>query len=114
MNKEIAQTIWTQMNAIDRNLMWCMGVHKPVVIQDGIQFQVKGLSFKGVVQITLNGGDLYDIKFIKPIRTQNQVAKKLGVKMFDVTNELVDEVNNVYVEDLMGILEEKVENRSNV
>jgi hypothetical protein len=112
-SRSIAQEIWSQMNAIDRNLVWCMGVNKPVTIQNGLQFNVSGLSFKGIVQITLNGGDLYDVKFIKPTRVQNQVAKQLGVKKFDIINEVVEEVNDVFVEDLMPLLEDRVENRSN-
>lgn len=110
-NKEIARTIWEQMTELDRNLCMCMGVQKLTVINSGLQFQVHGLSFKGLVQITLNGGDLYDIKFVKAVRKQNMVAKELGVKLFDISHEVVDELNNVFAEDLMGILEDKVENR---
>ena len=111
-SKQIANTIWQQMRAIDMNLVMCMGVTKPTVIENGLQFTVNGLSFKGLVKITLNGADLYDIKLVKPVRKQNQKAKELGVKMFDTTFEVKEEINDVYFDMLMPILEDRVENRN--
>lgn len=32
---------------------------------NGLAFRVSGLRFKGIVEITLNPNDLYDVKFIK-------------------------------------------------
>lgn len=110
-NKEIANTIWQQMRLIDSNLCMCMGVHKLIAIENGLQFSVNGLSFKGLVQITVNGADLYDVRFIKPVRRQNNVAKELGVKLFDTTYETKFEINDVFVDELMEILEQKIENR---
>ncbi len=111
-NKEIANTIWAQMQAIDKNLCMCMGVSKLQIVRDGLQFSVNGLSFKGLVQITLNGADLYDVKFIKPVKKLNKVAQELGVKMYDTTYDTVSEENNVFAEDLMYLLENMVENRN--
>lgn len=110
-NKEIANTIWGQMKAIDGNLCMCMGVSKLLVIENGLQFNVNGLSFKGLVQITLNGSDLYDVKLVKPVRKQNMVAKELGIKTFDTVLETKAEYNDIFVDDLMGLLEDTVENR---
>lgn len=111
-SKMIAQEIWSQMNVIDRNLVWCMGTTRPKTIENGLQFNVGGFSFKGFVQITLNGADLYDVKFVKSTRKQNPIAKELGVRFFDTTTEVYKEFNNVFVEDLMPLLEEIVEKRS--
>jgi hypothetical protein len=94
---------------MDRNMVWCMGTHKPTVIENGLRFNVNGRFFKGIVEITLNGGDLYDIKFIKPVRKQNEIAKSVGVKKFDITNVVQSEVNDVFFEDMMNILGAKVE-----
>ena len=88
-----------------------MGASKPTIIENGLQFNVSGLTFKGIVQITLNGKDLYDIKLVKAKRQQNQELKALGINKY--TTELVvqEEINDVFVEDMMGVLEMKVENR---
>lgn len=110
-NKEIANTIWSQMKAIDTNLCMCMGVKNLCAVESGLEFKVSGLSFKGIIQIKLNGKDLYDVSFIKPVRKQNKVAKDLGVKMFDTSFETVKSFNDVYVDDLMPLLEENVESR---
>ena len=105
------QIIWDQMKTMDRNLVWCMGVHKTALIENGLQFRVKGLSFKGIVEIRLNGRDLYDIKFIKAKRTLNQTAKELGVRMFDTSYETFKELNDIYFDQMMPLLEDVVENR---
>lgn len=112
-NAETANTIWKQMRSIDSNLCMCMGVSKLKAIENGLQFAVNGLSFKGLIQITVNGSDLYDIKFIKSVRRQNEIAKELGVKIFDTTHEVKFEMHNVFVDELMQALEQKVENRGN-
>lgn len=112
-NKTIATTIYSQMKTLDRNLIMCMGVSGLTTIELGLQFKVNGLSFKGYVEITLNGKDLYDITFKRAVRKQNQAAKELGVKMFDTTVETVKVLNDVYSEDMMGLLEYYVENREN-
>ena len=97
---EIAQTIYQQMKMLDHNLIWCMGFCKPVAIERGLQFRVNGLSFKGIVQIKLNGGDLYDISFIKPSRGKNPART-------------LETITDVFAEDMMQFLESKVENRGN-
>ncbi|HBI01740.1 MAG TPA: hypothetical protein DDY18_08990 [Flavobacterium sp.] len=110
-NKTVANTIWTQMKEIDRNLCMCMGVQALTVIEQGLQFKVNGLSFKGYVQIVLTPADLYEVKFLKAKRTQNQALKQIGIKSFDTTLEVVSLTGGIYVEDLMPLLESFVENR---
>ena len=65
-----AQTILDQIKASrDENgntgihLMMCWGYRNAQVLENGVQFHVSGLKFKGVVQVRLNGMDLYDIQF---------------------------------------------------
>lgn len=113
-NKTVANIIWTQMKEMDRNLCMCMGVTGLTVIENGLQFMVSGLSFKGYVQITLNGKDLYDVKLLKQKRTQNQQMKSLGIKSFDVSLVVQSETNDVFVEDLMPLLESLIENRAKI
>lgn len=111
MNKQIAQTIWEQMKTMDSNLCMCMGVHKLQVIDNGLQFKVNGTSFKGLVQITLNGADLYDVHFVKLTRKQNKQALQYGVKAFDTEPEVVEKFLNIFVDELMDVLEVTVESR---
>jgi len=91
----IARTIYTQMLQIDRNLVGCMGVRKPTACANGLTFSVNGLSFKGQVTITLNGKDLYDVVLTTPR-----------------SKKVVSTHNDIFVEDLMPLLESLVENRS--
>lgn len=99
-NIEIAKEIYSQMRLLDMNLVMCMGVQKLVAVDRGLQFRVNGLSFKGIVEIKLNGGDLYDISFIKPARGKNPA-------------QVLETITDVFAEDMMQLLESKVENRGN-
>lgn len=99
-NKQIAQEIFSQMKILDLNLVMCMGVTRLMAVENGLQFSVNGLSFKGLVQIKLNGGDLYDISFIKPARGKNPA-------------KVLETITDVFAEDMMNFLEAKVENRGN-
>ena len=105
------EIIWRQMLNLDRNLVMCMGVKKLCLIENGLRFYVNGLSFKGIVEITLNGYDLYNIKFIKKTRKQNPIAKNLGVKILDTFHEIHKEFNDVYFDQMMPIMEQIVENK---
>jgi len=110
-NKTIANTIWTQMKAIDQNLCMCMGVKNLTIIENGLQFKVNGLAFKGLVQITLNGKDLYDVKFLKMKRHYYVNDLDAGIKRYVNLPEVASSQNDLYVEDLMPYLESKVEGR---
>lgn len=111
MNESIGQTIWQQMKIMDMNLIWCMAVRKPTSVDNGLRFEVSGSSFKGVVEVTLNGKDLYDVKFLKASKKQNAYAKDLGVKKFDTSMTVDSMVSDVFCDELMVVLENKVENR---
>ncbi len=113
-NKEIANTIWAQMKTIDTNLCMCMGVQKLAIIENGLQFNVNGLSFKGIVKIQLNGADLYDVTFVKVKRTLDKELQAVGIKRYNETLVTEQEHKDVYVEDLMTLLETVVENREKV
>lgn len=112
MNNSIGQIIYKQMLTLDRNLVMCMGTQKLTVIKNGLSFKVNGLSFKGFVEITLNGKDLYDIKLIKQSRKANELAKSAGFIKYDTVREVKEEINDVYAEDMMQILEDRVEKRN--
>jgi hypothetical protein len=105
---EIAKTIWTQMNAIDKSLVWAMGTRKPGAIENGLRIKVSGRTHKGLIEIKLNGKDLYDVSLIKAKRSY--YANELyGKKRYIVENVAVKTFNDVYVEDLMSLLATEVE-----
>ena len=106
------EIIWRQMLNLDKNLVMCMGVQKLCLIESGLRFYVNGISFKGIVEITLNSYDLYDIKFIKKTRKQNPIAKNLGVKLLDTFNEVYREFDGIYSDQMMSIMEQVVENKT--
>jgi hypothetical protein len=111
-NKTVANAIWSQLKTMDSNLCMCMGVQNLTVIEQGLQFKVNGLAFKGLVQVTLTPADLYEVKFLKPTRKLNkQAQEQFGIKRYDTTMEVVSLTGGVYTEDLPGILERTVEGR---
>lgn len=113
-NKEIADTIWYQMRAIDKNLVMCMGVTKLCVIEQGLQFNVNGLSFKGMIKITLNWRDTYDVEFLKLERSYYVAGEPnnygRGKRYVNLPKQF-KKFTDIYVEDLMPLLEREVENR---
>jgi len=63
-----------------------------------LRFKFTGWSKASLITITLNGLDLYDIKFIKPGR--------LNKKTWTVSeNKTVAEFDNVYAEDMKQLIE---------
>lgn len=110
-NREIANTILAQMKAIDMNLILCMGVNSPQVINRGLQFKVNGLVHKGFVRITLNGLDLYDISLVKVHRKQSEFFKSMGKRRFEMTETVMSEHKNVSVDEMMRVLAISVEGR---
>lgn len=108
----IANIIWKQMNALDKNLVWCMGTRKPIAVERGLQFQVNGLSFKGIVQIRLEYNDTYTVTFMQKKRKLNKEhTELLGRRQFDTEIVVAGEYKEVYFDTLMPLLEDVVENR---
>lgn len=109
---QIANEIRNQMYTLDKNLCWCMGTKNLRVIKRGLRFDVNGLSFKGTVQISLTGADLYDISFIKVRKTKDmETCAKTGVTRFNHHEEVFKKHEGIYFDQMMGILEQEVENR---
>ena len=91
----IAKTILDQIKTIDPRALWAWGSKQYVGNENSVSFKVGGMTrWKGTVQITLNGRDLYDVRFFK-------LGRKLNVKE-DVT------VDDVFAEDLVNVIDEKV------
>lgn len=75
---------------VEKMMSW--GFDEPRVIPDGIRFNVQGYVHKGKVEVIYNWGwDLYSVRLLSP------------------KNELLKEIDMVYVDDLSELIDEKVE-----
>jgi len=90
---EIARTILSQINVLDKMAMCAWGAKDLVGMEDGLMFKSSGLvRNKGKVIIKLNGNDLYDVTFGKVLKFE---YKEL-VRVEDVFVEnLVETVDNM-------------------
>lgn len=77
-------------------IMTSWGFHNPVTIKDGLQFNVNGFIHKGVVQVEYQHGlDLF------------------LVRLLSTTNELVKEIDRLYFDQLIEVIDENVEKVQN-
>jgi hypothetical protein len=89
MAKYIMTILQTQLMVV-----WSWGFHKPVAIENGLQFKVQGYKFKGVVEVAYNEGrDLFDVRFLK-------------------ANKIVDTIEGVYFDMLIDTIDDYVEKTS--
>jgi hypothetical protein len=87
----VAQTILSQIKAIDGRALWAWGAKELVNTGKGLQFRTGGMAkHKGLVHIKLNANDLYDIEFykiragiIKTVATEADVFAEDLVRMID-------------------------------
>lgn len=90
----IAKTIHQQIKALD---FWALGAWAARELTDcgdGLRFKVNCPKLKhGFVKITLNGSDLYDIRFMK---------MRSGKFIVDET------INDVFVENLVEVIDRRV------
>lgn len=94
MSMQIAQTIISQINALDRWAMGAWGAKERVAMKDGLKFKTSGMvRWKGYVYIKLNGRDLYDVMFFR-IR---------GVEM-----KIDKEVKDIYADMLVDVINDQV------
>lgn len=88
---EMANYILTILKS-DITILMSWGFHNPTVIKDGLQMHVSGYIHKGIVQIIYQHGlDLFQVRLL----------------LMDGT--IVKEINEVYVEDLIDLIDENIE-----
>ena len=93
-NFGIAGVVYSQIKTMSPWAMAAWGAKELVVLKDGIQFKSSGMvKNKGIIQIKLNGSDLYDVTFGKVRKFKYKQLKK---------------VTDVFVEDLIGVIDEMV------
>jgi hypothetical protein len=83
----IAKTIIEQLNAFGKVKVFSWGARGWTGGDNFLLFRVSGRKFQGIVKITLNGLDLYDIQFIRG----TSVKKEIKDVYFDQLTELIDE-----------------------
>ena len=94
MTYSIAKTIRDQITTIDKMALWAWGAKNLIALENGLRFKSSGMTtWNGLVTITLNGRDLYDVEFGR-IRKYEYKAVKT--------------VNDVYVEDLVHVIDMQV------
>ena len=105
-NKEIAITILQQLGG--NRFVAFTGAKEFTTIKNGLQFKIGRNSSKANrVEITLNGADLYDMKFIKYRPFSVKVDHRKGeVKTIEQKIELVKEWNDVYFDQLEELFTE--------
>lgn len=83
MAKYILSIFKTQLMVV-----YSWGFHKPIALQNGLQFKVQGFKFRGVVDVVYNEGeDLFDITFVK----SNKVVKSIDGVFFDMLIDVIDD-----------------------
>ncbi len=81
--QEIANTIISQINSLDRMALWAYGAKNYAYLGEnetrngGLQFQVNGLKHKGYVAIELTWSDEYTIIFYKIGKAGIKVTHKV-------------------------------------
>ena len=93
-NFGIAGVVYSQIKTMSPWAMAAWGAKELVVLKDGIQFKSSGMvKNKGIIQVKLNGSDLYDVTFGKVRKFKYKQLKK---------------VTDVFAEDLIGVIDEMV------
>ena len=90
-NKELAEYIYTILLS-QPTIIMSWGFQSPRIINQGLSFFVNGFKHKGNVSIKYNEGqDLFDVNLI------------------DETGKIVDTINMVYFDQLVEVIDERVE-----
>ena len=55
------------------------------------------------LKIQYNSSDLYDLEFSRITKTQNPLAKELGIKVYDEETITIVKMDDVYGEDLQAM-----------
>ena len=93
-NFGIAGVVYSQIKTMSPWAMAAWGAKELVALKDGIQFKSSGMvKNKGIIQVKLNGSDLYDVTFGKVRKFKYKEIKK---------------VTDVFVEDLIDVIDEMV------
>jgi hypothetical protein len=91
VNNKMAEYIYSIL-LLQPTILMSWGFKSPRVIYNGLSFFVNGFKHKGKVSIQYNEGqDLFDIHFA------------------DLNDEIIDTINMVYFDQLVEVIDERVE-----
>lgn len=97
----VAATILHQLGG--NKFIVMTGAKNLVALDNGIRFKIgKNSSRANMVEITLNGLDLYDVKFIKHTPYNVRVTNN-GVKVTEESTKVIAEYNDVYSDMLQDL-----------
>ena len=91
MDLTIANTIRQQLYAGGTNKVWSWGSHAWKGGENFLMFRVTGRLFRGVVKVTLNSMDTYDIELMK------------------LKGEVVKRIEGIYCDELTSVIDEAIE-----
>ena len=105
-NHQIATTILQQLGG--NRFIAFTGAKDFMTIDNGLRFKIGRNSSKANrIEITLNGSDLYDMKFIKHRPFSIRIDHKRGeVKTIEEKTETVKEWNDVFFDQLQDLFTE--------
>ena len=76
-------------------IVFSRGFNSPVAIKNGLQFNVNGFIFKGIVKVIYNEGtDLFDLKFIKNNITLIPLSDVDINELIEVLDDHIEKVDN--------------------
>lgn len=94
-NIELANYLFSILKS-NRMVMFSWGFNSPSVIENGLMFKVEGFLHQGTVRVVLDEGkDLFEIQLISN------------------KNELIKTIEDVYFDQLVGVIDSNVERVSN-
>ena len=85
------------LNCLTREkwIVFSWGFNSPVAINNGLQFNVNGFIFKGIVQVIYNEGtDLFDLNFIKNNVALIPIPNVSIVELIEVLDDQIERVDN--------------------
>lgn len=90
MAKYIMSILKTQLMVV-----WSWGFHKPVAIENGLQFKVQGYKFKGVVEVAYDEGrDLFNVRFFKANKLVNMIEGVFFDMLVDTIDDYVEKTSD--------------------
>ena len=91
----VAKTVYSQIKTLSPWALPAWGAKELVALENGLQFKSSGMvKNKGIIQIKLNGSDLYDVTFGKVRKFKYKEIKK---------------VTDVFVGDLVNVIGELID-----